>query len=342
MRDQGVSFVKVDNQGALYHHTKGSMAIGDAGKGEQYALQASTGINFGGWMINCMCMTSEAAWHWVNSNVSRNSDDFFPKRPESAVEHARQNCYNNLFYANFAWPDWDMWWSDHPRASYHAAMRAVSGGPVYVSDPIDTSNFDVLWPLVFSDGKLLRCDEPAMTTRDSLLIKPQTNPVPVKVWNTLGEGGVIGAFNATDGEQTVKGVMRPSDVAGIHAHDEQERFAVREFFSGEARVMGVDDEWEFELEPYGQKLFCVVPIEDGVALIGLANKYLSPAAVQSEFRNGSMMAVELYEGGDFLAWCEEKPRSLAVNGKRARLSFENGWLSMKCKAGEPAVVSIDW
>lgn len=334
LRSQGISFVKVDNQGSIANNTKHSMPIGEAARGEQYSLQASVDLNMSGWIINCMCMTNECAWNWINSNVSRNSDDFFPKNPESAPEHARQNCYNNLMYSNLNWPDWDMWWSDHPRAQYHAAMRAISGGPVYVSDPIDTSNFDVLWPLVFSDGKLLRCDEPALPTRDSLFIDPKENPVALKVFNTVGEAGIIGAFNATDGDKKAKGSIKPSDVEHMHA----EHFAVREFFSGETRVLGINDTWDFELEPYGQKLFSVVPIVEGAAVLGLADKYISPAAILAEFRNGNSLAIDLYEGGEFMAYCENKPKSVTVNGKKMKFDYADGWLSLKCKGGEPAVV----
>ena len=41
-------------------------------------------------------------------------------------------------------PDWDMFHSQHPAAELHALARAVSGGPVYVSDYPGKHNFDIL------------------------------------------------------------------------------------------------------------------------------------------------------------------------------------------------------
>lgn len=337
MREQGISFVKVDNQGSLHRYTTNIMPIGDAGKGMQYAVQASVGLNMSGLMINCMSQTGESYWNYINSNICRTSTDFEPKEEHHTAEnHALYNSYNSLLYSNFAWPDWDMFWSCDSKPAYHAALRAVSGGPIYVSDPIDRSNFDVLWPLIFSDGKLLRCDEPGIPTRDCLLIDPEAEQVPLKVWNTIGNAGILTAFNTTDGEQAVKGSFKPSQVERLEA----ETYAVREFFTDETRVMSADEAWEMEIEPHGQRLFTIAPIEDGVAIIGLSNKYISPAAVEATFRDDRTLAVELYEGGDFLAYSELTPSTVTINGQPSKFSWKDGWLTVKCKPGEPTGVTI--
>ena len=65
-------------------------------------------------------------------------------------------------------PDWDMFQSSHPMGSYHAAGRAVSGGPVYVSDTPDAHDFKLLRKLVLSDGSVLRADNVGRPTRDCL------------------------------------------------------------------------------------------------------------------------------------------------------------------------------
>ena len=54
-------------------------------------------------------------------------------------------------------PDWDMFQSDHACAAFHAAARAICGGPVYVSDSLGSHDFDLLRRLVFSDGTMPRC-----------------------------------------------------------------------------------------------------------------------------------------------------------------------------------------
>jgi hypothetical protein len=53
-------------------------------------------------------------------------------------------------------PDWDMFHSVHPAAEYHASARAISGGPLYVSDSPGKHNFELLRKLVLPDGSILR------------------------------------------------------------------------------------------------------------------------------------------------------------------------------------------
>jgi hypothetical protein len=79
---------------------------------------------------------------------------------------------------------------------------------------------------------------------------------------------------------------------------------------------------------------------EGVAVIGLANKYISPAAVLAEFHNGDSLAIDLYEGGDFMAYCESKPELVTIHGKQVKFEFADGWLTAKCKPGETATVVI--
>jgi len=44
-----------------------------------------------------------------------------------------------------------MWWTDDSQAVKNSVLRAISGGPVYVSDKLDRSREDVLKPLALSN-----------------------------------------------------------------------------------------------------------------------------------------------------------------------------------------------
>ncbi|KAG0482086.1 hypothetical protein HPP92_010170 [Vanilla planifolia] len=55
---------------------------------------------------------------------------------------------------------------------YHAAARAVGGGPIYVSDKPGNHDFDLLRKLVLPDGSVLRAMLPGRPTRDSLFNDP--------------------------------------------------------------------------------------------------------------------------------------------------------------------------
>ncbi len=338
MRSQGIDFVKVDNQGTIYKYSRDLIPIGEAMKGAQYALQASGALHLRGWILNCMSMMSEVYWHWISSNVSRNSDDFYPGREENFREHALQNTYNSFYYGNLTWPDFDMWWSYHTHAINHAVLRAVSGGPVYVSDGVDETDWKVMWPLVFNDGRVLRCDQPGLPTEDCLLRNPRSEPVALKVWNRGGFSGILAAFNIRDRGGEIRTYISPSDVPGI----EGDTFAVREYFSGEARIMGKDKKWRFSLSDSGVKLFVIVPLERNFAPIGLVNKYISPKGITGIEHLSGSTEVGLYEGGDFLAYCVNAPKSVECKGKSLRFDYMDGWLSLSYRSDQPVTLFLNW
>lgn len=61
-----------------------------------------------------------------------------------------------------------MFQSLHPEAARHAAARAVSGGPVYISDKPGQHDPLVLKQIALLDGSTLRPRRPALPTRDTL------------------------------------------------------------------------------------------------------------------------------------------------------------------------------
>ncbi|HLM55262.1 MAG TPA: Sip1-related alpha-galactosidase, partial [Pyrinomonadaceae bacterium] len=184
----GYDFVKVDGQANNVRFTDGLMPLFASGGGSQRNLEegarkyfeAGPGKGLG--VINCMEMTLENVYNWRESNVARNSDDYLPEVAQNYADHVYQNAYNAFWLSNFAYPDWDMFQSHDPRAEFHAAARAVSGGPVYVTDEAGKERADVLLPLALSDGRLLMPDEPGQVTRDTLLADAALEPIPLKVF----------------------------------------------------------------------------------------------------------------------------------------------------------------
>ena len=76
--------------------------------------------------------------------MARASDDFYPREAASSHPHVGACAFNSVFLSALVQPDWDMFHSQHPAAELHALARAVSGGPVYVSDFPGKHDFDVL------------------------------------------------------------------------------------------------------------------------------------------------------------------------------------------------------
>lgn len=95
---------------------------------------------FGNRAISCMSQVPHFIFHSQMPRHRlaipvRNSDDFFPEIPASHPWHIWANAHNSLFtqYLNMV-PDWDMFQTSHSYSGYHAAARAISGGPVYITD----------------------------------------------------------------------------------------------------------------------------------------------------------------------------------------------------------------
>lgn len=82
----------------------------------------------------CMCHSTENLLNFQETSMVRASDDFYPKDKASQTVHIVSCAYNSVMLGEIALTDWDMFHSKHEFALIHGAARAISGGPVYVSD----------------------------------------------------------------------------------------------------------------------------------------------------------------------------------------------------------------
>ncbi|XP_058008938.1 probable galactinol--sucrose galactosyltransferase 6 isoform X1 [Hevea brasiliensis] len=193
----GIDGVKVDVQCIL--ETLGAGLGGRVELTRQYhqALDASVAKNFpDNGCIACMSHNTDALYCSKQTAVMRASDDFFPRDSVSHTIHIAAVAYNSVFLGEFMQPDWDMFHSLHPAAEYHASARAISGGPVYVSDEPGKHDFKVLKKLVLPDGSILRARLPGRPTRDCLFSDPARDGVSLlKIWNMNKYTGVLGVYN---------------------------------------------------------------------------------------------------------------------------------------------------
>ncbi|KAL6898069.1 hypothetical protein ACP4OV_006665 [Aristida adscensionis] len=193
----GVDGVKVDVQCILE-----TLGAGHGGRVEltrQYhqALDASIAKNFPeNGIIACMSHNTDALYCSKQTAVVRASDDFYPRDPVSHTIHIASVAYNSVFLGEFMLPDWDMFHSLHPAGDYHGSARAISGGPVYVSDAPGKHNFELLKKIVLPDGSVLRARLPGRPTKDCLFTDPARDGVSLlKIWNMNKFTGVLGVYN---------------------------------------------------------------------------------------------------------------------------------------------------
>jgi hypothetical protein len=215
-----------------------------------------------------------------------------------------------MWLSNLSYPDYDMWQTHDQFPAYHAVARAISGGPVYVTDKPGRGRLEYLWPLILSDGRLIRMKEPGLPARKSLFVDPYKDLAPFMAFARAGDAGALAIWNVDRYERPVKTVISPSDIEGI----EGKTFAVNEYFSGELTTLGLEEEMEVRLQGWDVKLYSVAPIVDGFAAIGLANKYVGPATVASVDRDGDQVRVTLAEAGRFKAYCARPPKEVRADG----------------------------
>ena len=293
----GADFVKIDNQALFRRHYKGLAPLGQQAHQFHSALEDSVTEQFGGRMINCMGMAAENIWSRKNSAVSRCSDDFLPENKAWFTKHVLQCAYNSLLQGVLYWCDWDMWWTDDGQAQKNALMRAVSGGPVYVSDQLQRSRGEVLKPLALADGRVLRCDRPGMPTADCVCADPTVSGRAMKVQNMAGSHGVLAVLNLDAQENPVTTTICAEQIPGFAG----ETYAVYEHFSGDFRVLRRGEEFAVTLKNADDyRLYILAPMTDGFAAIGRTDKFISPKTVAG-VADGVM---ELVEDGP-CAWVQD-------------------------------------
>ncbi|MFL6257747.1 MAG: Sip1-related alpha-galactosidase [Pyrinomonadaceae bacterium] len=331
LKGWGYDFVKVDGQGNNVKFTDGLMPLFDSGGGAHRNLQGAAEKFFGEpgrvnligesepvGVINCMEMSLENAFNWHTSNIARNSDDYQPELKHNPKDHVFQNAYNAFWLSNFAYPDWDMFQSYDPAAEYHAVARAVSGGPVYFTDEAGKERPEILQRLALSDGRLLMPDEPAQVTRDLLLSDPSIERVALKVFAHVTRpglsAGVVAAFNVNKSAGTVAGTLDTRDVEW--GSNRPAQVAVYRLSDRRITLFPIEPPaLYFDLSENGFDLFTFAPVEDGVAVFGLLDKYVSPAAVVSVTRGVDGVTVRLREAGDFGAWLASAPARVKIDGR---------------------------
>lgn len=197
LKECGVSGVKVDCQAGI--NLVGSVGGGGASIAARYhdALELSTSKNFEtNTVINCMCHTIENIYHWKTTAVARASDDFYPSDNASHYAHIVACAYNGLFLSPLVIPDYDMFQSNHSASMAHAVARAVSGGPVYVSDKPGKHDFSVLQKLVLPNGRVLRAKLPARPTLDCIFTDVTSDgKTALKLWTLNHFSAVMGVFH---------------------------------------------------------------------------------------------------------------------------------------------------
>lgn len=236
MKSCGVDFVKVDNQSSACDYFEGTLPTALAARNTQIALERSVLKHFGGAMINCMGMDMVNALQRPATGISRNSDDFFPNKENSFAKHLCQNVYNSIWHSQLHYCDFDMWWSDGATSIPGGVLRAISGGPVYISDRQGISNREHIVPVVGESGDLCRMDDAAVPTDDCIYVDCETEKKLLKIYNRKDDAVALAVFNLCAENLTELFCLK-----AIPALDTRKKYVLAEYFSQERQIVAADD-----------------------------------------------------------------------------------------------------
>ena len=311
LRREGIEFVKVDGQGTAARYFENTMPISSGVRGMNEALESGA-VLMDNNIINCMGMPMENILARPTSAVSRNSDDFFPDREGSFAEHLLENAYNAIYHDEIHYCDWDMFWTSHPDGAKHSLLRAISGGPVYFSDRVGETNPDVLKPLAYLDGRLLRMLRSAKPTQDCVFTDPLKNGV-LKIHNAAPWGadlaGGIAVFNLTQEEQQYS--FSASEIPEL---EDAPRYWIYDWFAKKGYSISREDRFEGTCPVGGFGWYVILPERETLSCLGLTEKYAGFTAVESIIETGESTIAVLREIGTISWLADREYRSVMLGG----------------------------
>ncbi|MCL7021744.1 hypothetical protein MKW94_030385 [Papaver nudicaule] len=290
-------------------------------------------------------------------SLGRVGDDFWCTDPagDTSGTFWLQGChmvhcsYNSLWMGNLILPDWDMFQSTHPCAKFHAASRAISGGPIYVSDSVGEHDFKLLKSLALPDGSILRCEHYALPTRDCLFEYPLLDgKTMLKIWNLNKYTGVLGVFNCQGGgwcpetrknrfayefSTPLKVTIYPTDIEWENGKlpiviGHVEEFAVYAFQARKLGFLKTTENMEISLDPFTFELLTFSPVIIlpkkivRFAPIGLVNMLNTGGTIQSLRVNQDSIVIGVKGTGEMRVFASEQPKICRIGGQDAAFEYD--------------------
>lgn len=334
LRDEGATFIKVDNQLSAERMAQNNFAIGDLARAMHVAVNSSAKKYFDNAMINCMDMTPDAYTNFGSTPIARSVEDYFPyEKGETyniqhgnAAAHIVQGIYNNLYFSQMVFPDLDMFQSHNPNGEFHAIARAINNGPIYVTDNAGEQNFEILRRLITADGRILRADKPLLPTRDCLF--QLQDQKPFKAFSECNNIGLLGVWNAADCDY-VSGTISPSDIMSFKGGE----FAVFEVFSKKLSLCDYKAALPVSLARLKYQLYYIAKLRYGMAPLGILDKYNAPATMKSALIADKQMTIVVRDSGQFGAVLPRAPKKVFVNGRDEKMfNFDNGLFTLQLRS----------
>jgi len=311
-KDNGFDFVKVDFHTRTFDHYFGMPDPVGAMRLNNEALEEAT-HSMGIPLLNCIAQPNVNSLQTKYSMLTRSSPDY------NQTDKAKNKCNTYQSFANHLWMgqtvcgDLDMFHTHDARdVKPMSIARAISGGPVYISDEPSKVVPEVLTPFCYQDGKLLRTAAPATLLPESFFIHPFRDGKPFRVIAPLEDRvAAIALFNFTEGRKALSSGFTAKDYS--HAGEllqpaeawAQPQEGLLVYDHDLKKVVPLNDGFTTNVENFGAKLYLLYPKTKGWAVIGRTDKYLPAAAVKIKSVSDKEVVFTLKESGPLTIWSEK-------------------------------------
>jgi Raffinose synthase or seed imbibition protein Sip1 len=293
-----------DNQNAIRNPYAGAATL------MRVCEQSATSLQG---IINCNWHNAVCLFHSGASAVGRCSEDYQSNQLPRAKAHIYHAFSAIPWLGQMAWGDHDMFHStDRVAALPMAISKALSGGPIYLSDEPSTFVKALIEPLCFSDGRLLRPLAPGTPVEEDLSYVPDEGRL-LRVIAPLRNGmATLGIFHleseqasgqpitALIGPQIYRqasSMMQPREkpwtlpAEGVVAYDVLRKTAHL-----------LSDAYAVSMSEFGCVLLQLCPVWNGWSLVGREDKYLPGAAVRDVQYANDQMSFLVEEEGRIVVW----------------------------------------
>lgn len=332
VRDAGFDFVKVDNQAKNLALYRGSAQPVESAIANAKALEFAAAFHMDG-LINCMAHGPVSVFNTRVSAVTRCSEDYKVGDLPRAKRHLINSFGNMIWLGQTVWGDHDMFHSDDPVAGRMMAVsKAVSGGPVYLSDNPQKFAVDLIRPLAFSSGELLPVLAPGTALPESLFIDPLDEAKPFRAIAPLpNQAAAVVVYNLTEPERAVTGYVSPEDYRQANALVQPasapwqavEGLVLYDWYEKKATPLAA--RYSFEMPKFSDRLLLLCPVNKGWAVIGRTDKYLSPAAVTILRESAAELMLQSKEPGRVTIWQNDDKAALHSTDAKVRKLAAHLW-----------------
>ncbi|WP_406684719.1 hypothetical protein N1F78_03040 [Seonamhaeicola sp. MEBiC1930] len=312
-KDNGFDIIKVDFQSDNFRNNTGAS---NAILGVHYnniALEENC-KNKNLMLLNCIAQQNFNVFNQRHSSIIRGSVDYKTTRDRLDITLV-QNFTNALWLGHTHWLDQDMFYANFEEtAQLMAIARAMSGGPIYLSDVPEHITDEVLKPLTYNDGLILGTLAPAVPLPESLMQDPYSDGKSFRVIAPLkNKTAAIMAVNLSQNDegQTTQVSLKDYAFAGgmIQPYNglwelPKEGVLLYDYHLGTAQVLYKD--YQFQLESRKEKLLLLNPIQSGWSVIGRPDKYLAASTFELIRVDEKSLEIEMVENGSLLLWTNGK------------------------------------